>query len=100
MRTSSCLDEYSSACRHINSRKFLATSKNRSAVLTILFVIVVSSVTNAGMEVFGLINSEIIASLSGIPLGSKICAVSSMILECWRLRPVVSKSKTTYKTLS
>jgi hypothetical protein len=51
------------------------------------------------MGVLGLINSEYIASSTGIPLGSKVCAASLMISECWRLRPVVSKSKTTYKTL-
>jgi hypothetical protein len=76
MWTLLCPIEYLSACRRINFWKLMATSEKRSAVITILFVIVVSSVIIGGMGVLGLINSENIASSTGIPLGSKICAAS------------------------
>jgi hypothetical protein len=45
-------------------------------VLTFSLVMVVSSVTNDGMVAFGLTNSKNIASSSGIPFGSKICAAT------------------------
>jgi hypothetical protein len=79
MTTLSCRTGYSSACRRINSRKLPATSRKRSAIPTISLVIVVSSVMNCGIGLLGLTNSKNIASSSGVPFGSKICAASLMI---------------------
>jgi hypothetical protein len=80
MTTLLCPTGYLSACQRINSRKLPATSGKCSAIPTISLVIVVSSVMNCGiLGLLGLTKSKNIASSSGIPFGSKICAASLMI---------------------
>ena len=76
------------------------TDPNQGASRTISFVIVVRNVICEGIGRCGFTYWVKVASSMGMPFGSKITAATSIISWYTGDLPVVSRSKTTYNTLS